>query len=104
VIVPLVFFLSSVALSSLFGINPLRSLNLLISLFFFSATASWYQFSLLYSLDKHLLRYTRYSMPPFQRHSPACLSAKYLSLANWRSRYWSLSESCGACTQPCWDA
>jgi O-antigen ligase len=38
VIVPLVFFLSSVALSSLFGINPLRSLNLLISLFFFSAT------------------------------------------------------------------
>ncbi len=38
VIVPLVFFLSSVTLSSLVGINPLRSLNLLLSLFFFSAT------------------------------------------------------------------
>ncbi len=38
VIVPLVFFLFSVALSSFLGIDPLRSLSLLISLFFFSAT------------------------------------------------------------------
>lgn len=39
VLVPLVFFLASVALSSLVGIAPAKSLSPLISLFFFSTTA-----------------------------------------------------------------
>jgi hypothetical protein len=38
VLVPVVLFLSSVALSSLLGLNPIRSLKPLLSLFFFATT------------------------------------------------------------------